>query len=187
MRKSLVLCLALLLPLAACGDDDPVGPDPTGSLSFNYNGDISGTFSVSGEPRLTSTGLPQNPFAVATTEGGSLLVFGARPATGNKFDLVRIEGELGAGTFQVCSAPSADCPGGIFLLGLNDALNSFDQAYVLTSGTVTVSEVNGERVRGSFQGTAVRLDPATGQRDPTRTITISNGQFDAPVDNEFDT
>ena len=26
MRKFLVLCLALLLPLAACGDDDPTGP-----------------------------------------------------------------------------------------------------------------------------------------------------------------
>ena len=189
MRKFLVLCLALLLPLAACGDDDdPIGPERIGSLSFNYSGDISGTFSVSGEPKLSSNGLPQNGFAVAGTDDGDVFVGGFRPQQGSKFDFLRIEleGVTGPRTVTVCPQPTGTCPLVALYLGFNPNGDTSDRRYVLTSGSVTVSELSVERVRGSFQGSGILINPTTGMPDFSRTITISNGQFDAPIRNDFD-
>ena len=188
MRKFLFLCLALLLPLAACGDDDPVGPERTGSLSFAYSGDASSTFSVSGEPKLNSNGHPQNGFAVAGTDDGDVFVAGFRIGQGSKFDLLEIELEAVTGprTITVCPQPSGSgCPLVVFYLGFNPDGDTSDRRYVLTSGSVTVSAIGAERVRGSFNGTGILLDPTTGLPNFTRTITISNGQFDAPVRNGF--
>ena len=188
MRKILLLLLGLLLPLAACGDDDdPIGPEPTGSLSFTFSGDTSGTFSVSGEPKLNSSGFPQNEFAVASVEAGEVFVGGFRPR-GPNFDLfgIGLEGVTGPRTVNVCPQPTGGtCPVVFFLTGISETTEAPSRVYVLTSGSVTVSEMNAERVRGTFQGTGIYIDPTTNQPNFTRTITISNSQFNAPVMNDF--
>ena len=187
MRKISLLLLALLLPLAACGDDDdPIGPSTTGSLSFTYSGDIGGSFSVSGEPRLDSRGLPQNEFAVATREAGEVFIAGFRPGQESTFDLfgIQLEGVTSPRTIQLCPVPTTGCPSAGLFLELSSTGTSFGRAYVLISGSITVSEINADRVRGSFQGTGILVDPVTGP-DLTRTINISNGQFNVPVDNEL--
>jgi hypothetical protein len=189
MRKVLFLLLALVLPLAACGDDDnPIAPDKTGSLSFTYSGDMSGTFSVSGEANFDNADYPQNAFAAAQTEGGAVSIAGIRPTQPPKFDFagIELEGVTGPRTIQVCAQPTGGaCPLVFFLLGFNGNGDTFDQGYVFTSGSVIISEINAERVRGSFQGTALFIS-GTGQPDFTRTITVTNGQFDVPVRNDLD-
>ena len=59
MRKFLVLCLALLLPLAACGDDDGTGPSTNIVGTFNLqtvNGaPLPVTLSQAGTDRLDLT------------------------------------------------------------------------------------------------------------------------------------
>ena len=126
---------------------------------------------------------------MANAEGGDVFVAGIRPQQGSKFDFVgiQLEGVTGPRTVTVCPEPVGTCPGVFFFRGFNPNGDTFDAVYVLISGNVTVSQINAERVRGTFQGTGVLIDPATGGLpDFNRTITITNGQFDAPVMNNFD-
>lgn len=190
MRKLLPLFFALLLPLVACsGEDDPIAPNKVGSLSFSYSGDISGTFSVSGEANIDDNDYPQNAFAVAQAEGGEVSIAGIRPTQRPKFDFFGIElADVAAPrTIQVCALPTGGaCPVIFFLLGANSDTEAVDQAYVFTSGSVVISGISAERVRGSFSGTAVLLNLATGQPNLARTITVTNGQFDVPVRNDLE-
>jgi hypothetical protein len=190
MRQTrfLPLLLVLLLPLTACGKDDPVGPDPKGTLSFTYSGDISGTFSASGEPKPDAGDFPQTEFAAAQAENGNVLIIGLRPTQQPKFDYfgIALEGVTSPKTVQVCAQPTGGaCPAVFYLRGFNGNGDTFDQAYVFTSGSVTISEINAERVRGSFQGTAIFIS-GSGQPSFGRTITVTNGQFDVPVRNDLD-
>jgi hypothetical protein len=187
MRKLLPLFLALLLPLAACGNDDPTGPSKVGSLSFTYSGDISGTFAVSGEANPDDGDFPRNEFAAAQVENGEVFIFGVRPTQQPKFDYfgIALEGVTGPRTIQVCPLPAENCPAVFFLRGFNGNGDTFDQAYVFVSGSVTISHMSAERVRGSFQGTAIFISGA-GQPDFSRTITVTNGQFDVPVRDDLD-
>ena len=186
MRKLFSFFLAVLLPLAACsGEDSPVGPNREGSLSFAYSGAVSGTFAVSGEANLDATNYPQNAFAAAVTESGGVFIAGFRPTERPKLDYIGISltGVTGPGTITVCTGPSGSgCPSLFFFLGL--AGRDFDQAYAFTSGNVTISGFTTERVRGTFQGTAVFI-AATGEPDFTRTVAVTNGQFDVPIRNDL--
>lgn len=193
MRKLFPFLLALLLPLAACGDDNGTGPEEEiGSLSFSYTGDTSGTFSVSGEPRQDSNGNPIGEWAVASTSsGGELFIAGLRPTQGAKMDVMfmQLSGVTGPTTIAVCINPAQitdECPQIFFAQGFNGNGETFDRGYFLLSGNVTISAMSSERVRGSFQGTAILIDPTTAQPNLGRTITISNGQFDVPIRNDLD-
>lgn len=111
MRKLLPFFLAVLLPLAACGDNDPAGPNKVGSLSFTYSGDISGTFAVSGEAKSDDGDFPRNEFAAAQTENGDVFILGVRPTQQPKFDYfgIALEGVTGPRTIQVCPLPAGLC------------------------------------------------------------------------------
>jgi hypothetical protein len=189
MRKLLPLLFVLLLPPAACGgnDNDVVGPEKLGSLSFSYSGDISGTYSVSGEPKFDNDRYPQNPFGAAILgNNGFLRITAMRPTQRPTVDgfMFRMGGITGPTTIPVCPqliGPS--CPDVVFSVKSNRPGELYNDPYQFTSGSVTISEITAERVRGNFQGTAVfrsLTDQAT-----TRTITITNGQFDVPIRNEL--
>ena len=185
MRKALFLLLALILPLAACGDDNPVAPGPVGSLSFAYTGDISGSFDVSGEAKYSQS-YPQNGFAIAKGGGTAVAISGVRPTQRPKYDFfgIELDGALLPGTYPVCTPLiGPGCPFVYFLLGFNGS--SADQAYRMVSGSVTISEISGGRWRGTFQGTAEAIT-ATGQSIPGRMITITSGQFDVPERPDLD-
>ncbi|MBA3968607.1 MAG: hypothetical protein H0X52_00735 [Gemmatimonadetes bacterium] len=116
-----------------------------------------------------------------------MFIFGVRPTQQPKFDYfgIALEGVTGPRTIQVCPLPAENCPAVFFLRGFNGNGDTFDQAYVFVSGSVTISHMGAERVRGSFQGTAIFISGA-GQPDFSRTITVTNGQFDVPVRDDLD-
>jgi hypothetical protein len=140
---------------------------------------------VSGEPRLDANGYPRNAFAAATNFAGDVVIGGVRPAGAPKIDFLGVEltGVDGPRTFTICE--TVGCPFVYFDLGFNGNGDTFDREYVFTAGTVTITSIDATRMRGSFQGTAVYIDPTTGEPDATRTITVTNGQFDAPVRNDL--
>lgn len=193
MRKLLSLLVALTLPLAGCGDDgNPAGPGAEGSLSFTYSGDISGTFAVSGGKGREGERYPRNEFAAASRSrsGGFVRIDGVRPTQHPKLDFVGMSllGVTGPKTITVCAiaAVAPDCADVQFTLGENVTSSGLDpdHVYVFTSGSVTVSEITAERVRGTFQGTGASIEPM-GQVNFARTIAVTNGQFDVPVVREF--
>ena len=190
MRKLLVVAAVFLLPLAACGDDGPVGPERVGSLSFTYSGDIDGTFAVSGAKGREGENFPKNPFAAASRDraGGIVHIDGVRPTQRPKLDFAAITliGVSGPKTIAVCAnaAVAPDCPSIRFTLGENVTNSQFDHSYVFVSGSVIISEITPERVRGSFHGTAARLE-AMGQVNLSRTVAVTNGHFDVPIVRDF--
>ena len=192
MRKLLPLLFAALLPLAACGGNDVVGPneqEKPGSLSFSYSGDINGTFSVSGVPKSVNDNYPQKPFAVAALTSTGFLRINAilptEPPKANRFGF-SVYSVKGPKTVQICAqVTSFDCPDVFFFIGFNVVGERWEGPYLFRSGSVTISEITAERVRGSFQGTAVFV---SGNEEAviTKTITITNGQFDVPTRNDLE-
>ena len=185
MRKLLPVLLTVLLPLAACGDDDPVGPDRSGSLSFTYSGDTSGTYTTKGEvPKIGTVAQNDVAMAMVGTLHNSLTIDAIRFTERPKADVLSIvtRNVTGPKTIPVCGVSNIDCAHASFTMGFNRDIPSNDRLYVFVSGDVTISEFSATRVRGTFQGRAVLID-RTGNRDPNRAITISNGQFDVPIRN----
>ena len=171
----------------AAGCNDSTGPSKVGSLSFNYSGDMSGSFSVSGEPNLGTNFYPQNAFAAATNFSGSVTIAGVKPRTAPLYDVMAMDlsnsDVTGPRTIDFCS--TGGCPEVFFALGFNGDGDTFETSYIFTSGSVTIAAMDDKRMRGSFSGTATYLDPDTGTLVPARTITVTNGQFDVPIRNDL--
>ena len=133
---------------------------------------------------------PQNEFAAASRgrADGIVQIDGVRPAQRPKLDFAAITliGVSGPKTITVCAnaAVAPDCPYVRFALGENVINSQFDHSYVFVSGSVTISEITPERVRGRFHGTAARLEPM-GQVNLFRTVAVTNGDFDVPIVRDF--
>ena len=181
-RLSLVVAV---LFLAGCKDSptDPVPVDQTPSLGFTYSGAAhSGVYQVEGDVPLGAGGTVQHGTWAAGGEApGVLAVLASRARTAPFADVVVIalSGVTAPGTYPIdvrCEQPGrVNCAAGRFMLNYDYSRAQFPEAsYRFTQGTVTVSELNDERVRGTFavQGVASPGSAA---------ITITSGSFDVPV------
>ena len=182
----------VLLPaaslLTACSDS--TGPEPSGSMSFTYQGSMpgsaSGSFSVEG-PRRPFVYAAQVTGAVAgrTGEGNSrsIEVAGSDASLSQDFS-IRIFGEPSVGVLPTCEGSATDCvdgghfwpdPASIHYFGSNQ---SSDPPYPQV--TVTITEMSDLRVRGTFEGIVIGTCGTCADQLAPDTITISAGQFDVP-------
>jgi hypothetical protein len=82
---------------------------------------------------------------------------------------------LQTGEFTPCE-PNADCHGRIFF-GVNvDDFSDYDHYFEILSGSVTITEIADDRLRGSFEFSASDEGGAGSQ-----TITVSDGELDVPL------
>ncbi|HEY0037433.1 MAG TPA: hypothetical protein VGB66_12125 [Longimicrobium sp.] len=177
------------------GCDSPSKPeefDPVGTLSFTYQGAISGTFQATGAIEAEPGTVPAaetGATAVREEESIALVAFQARGAgRGDAFALLL--GEAEKGTLQLnptaCQQqPAPECRIGIFVpdVAATDLPTTLDpselmaKSYVLALGSVVVVSRTRVRIKGTFQAVAVRADNPGLQN----TINIGQGQFDLPI------
>lgn len=165
--------------LAGC--TDATAPRESG-FEFQYSGAESGVFHASGTPGLSSaTVLARGSFASAIPDANDTFKAISNDTSGapfgNMFNMYGIPARPGTYSIPI-SASTATGAGLVFHLGVQwtPSLFSSNRLYILKSGSVTVSEYGPLRVRGSFQGTAVRF--TTVQGEAPREITITGGSFD---------
>ena len=168
----------LLILLCGCKKDDESAPNtvyPVSSLSFDYSGLLNGTYSVVGDIPLSSIYLKEWADAILFAEYGdkwigilansptnkgsesnSLQMHIKNPRTGN-FILPSDRGD-----FDVL------CFG---LNGMGDQQN-----FNFTSGSISVTTFQSNRIIGTFNGTLEDLHGGS--------VTISNGKFNMHVTTE---
>jgi hypothetical protein len=206
MRNTLKLAVTTLLAagLAACGDES-TGLDndllpKSGEIGFSYSGAKRGTFLAKGalEFNQDST-LKLQSFAVATTRTDSSSATGARVLfEAVDLRLPRLDLFLGelpnlrTGTYSLniaCSWQSLPDNCAALAFGIDvDMQDAFSETgefplYLLTSGTLEVSSISNNRIRGDFQGTAKLLTVLADDLDfvPGADLTVTNGTFDLPL------
>ncbi|HEX8320970.1 hypothetical protein [Longimicrobium sp.] len=190
------LYLAMALGAAVLGGCDSPSKseefDPVGTLSFSYQGAVSGTFQATGAIEAQPGTVPAaetGATAVREEESIALVAFQARGAgRGDAFALLL--GDAEKGTLQLnptaCQQqPAPECRIGIFVpdVAATDLPNTRDpselmaKSYVLALGAVEVVSRTRLRIKGTFQAVAVRADNPGFQN----TINIGQGQFDLPI------
>jgi hypothetical protein len=173
---------AASLALAACGDGTGSSVEP-GSLSFTYTGARSGLYSATGTIRRTSdTTFAKQPFAVGakgTIQGTSFVsVLSYRPVTTETgdmvlFDLANVTGPTTLSLSSACDAD--DCPFAAIVFDTDpNASEDESDFYVFDSGTLNITSVSGNHLRGTFSGTATEFFGDA-------IITVTNGTFDVPL------
>jgi hypothetical protein len=166
------------------GCTDTTAPDSAG-LRFQYSGVESGVFQASGAPVLISGAmLARGSFASAIPDANDTFKVISNDTSGAPFgNMLSMWGvPARPGTFAMPNAsPGGINAGVVFHVGVHwtPSFFSSDHFYVMKSGTVTISEYGPYRVRGSFQGTALRFTTVSG--DPPREVTITRGEIDVPL------
>jgi hypothetical protein len=176
-RFSYVAALAVLLVLPACSDSTGSDADLHGTLQFSYVGAFEGEFRAENR-----TALPLGDEAAIALESDGpaadpgILVMALDARAGSEegdmlmLELPLLNGPRSLPVDEFCQDDS--CAGGVLLMdtGADDGSGFFS----LVSGTVQVTEISGNRIRGSFSGTA---------RDEfsEAELTIAGGTFDVPM------
>ncbi len=186
-RTALLLILAASVPVAGCSDRSPTEPVPVTALGFTYSGDRSGSYQVQGDVPLTVEGRPGHGTWAAALQvpGSDLSITAARAGTAPMADvfLIALHNITAPGTYsldldQGCNHQTpTSCAVGMFAFNYN--WNTSDQLpdpyYLLASGTITITAMDAERVRGTFQLGGLRYPSGSA------TISLSNGSFEVPI------
>jgi len=192
----LAMAFGIALALTACDGGGPIDPGPQetgGTVSFNFSGDQSGSFSAAG----VIQGSPENPaFGTWAAAGWSqeeqqlaVAAFTARTVPAGDWFVLALGNTTGTGTVMLDGAPCLQgeedgCAMGMLAfdvrqVGEFDPMN--DRVYAVVSGTVTITTYTTDRLTGTFSGTGVHLlDLVTSAPEP-RTLTIADGSFDVPL------
>jgi hypothetical protein len=192
MRKRYLAWGLGLAMMAGC--DSPSAAErfnPVGTLSFSYQGAVSGSFQATGEMEISDGTIP-TPVTGATAyredEGISLLAYQARGSSrGDAFALLLGKAEVGTLALNglACQQQgAADCRVGVFLPDVDvadlpaatDPSGLTEKTYVLALGSVNVTARSRLRIKGTFTGIALLAS------DPTpRTAINVSGTFDLPI------
>ena len=187
-RFSVALLLTLALA-AGCREDNPIGPeDRTGSLSFAYTGERTGTFVANGELRLgTDNTILGNDWAAALRDTGGLTLVAFRGGSTSNPRGALFVANLGnptqPGTISLTCTGSVQCPqaGVVFNTLPTSPTAETDSTFAVLSGTVVIDTLTTTRVAGRFDGIAQYAGNNGGTADPTRLLVLANGRFSLPI------
>jgi hypothetical protein len=179
-RTLLALASLALLPLSACKDSN--GPDRRleGEAHFTYSGAVSGSFDAEG--RVTLGNFETGTFAFAQRgddgSGNDVLVIYAQEgrSDSDKYDGLLMAVESPAKGTVTCAESNPDCPFfASFVLGEHDASEADPEAmFFATAGQFTITEMDEDRVRGTFTLSM------TGLVDDSE-VEVRSGTFDLPL------
>lgn len=186
--RTLLLPLLTLVAFGSGCRDTPTGPDPdpTPTFSFSYSSDRSGSYQTQGDVSLDAARRPEyGSWTAALVDAESDVgIVAARARTAPRADvfILALHKVTAPGTYPldggcVDATPSACALGYLgFDYDWNDGDHRLEAEYFITSGTVTVTAIDGDRIRGTFQGSGPKLSSGS---QPT--ISITNGAFDVPI------
>lgn len=162
--------LAAAVLVVGCSDSgDPTGPGgDNGTMSFAYAGSPSGNFSAAGPFTEQSNSWAR---AERFSTHFNILGFNRRSSTRGDVGFVAVY-SLTQGTHSITNG-DADFE---FWVNTTATVSDYDRTCWLEEGSVTVTSITPQRIRGTFSGQGVCF--TNGVEAP---FTVSNGQFDAPV------
>jgi hypothetical protein len=167
---------ALALALAACKNDSTGSSgNGSGDLSFTYSGAVSGQFTASGEFDRNNTS--RTEFGVAAVDEGNVVLAAADQVQANRTDLFIMSAPASVGT-TTCTPGSSfqNCRiDGLFAVGFTSAGDlEPDAIYSGYVGTIQVTELTDDRVRGTF---SLLLEDESG----VNSVEARSGSFDLPI------
>lgn len=168
------------------GSADVTVVDVVSNLGFTYAGDRSGMYSVTGDVTLDSSRRPQfgSWAAALPQDAANVQIAAARAGTGRLADifLVVLHNVSAPGTYSLsesCTGTTAtSCARGLVAFGYNwDSRTPPPEAqYDLLSGTITVTSLGADRLRGTFQVSGPRIPASAGSP-----LSLADGRFDVAV------
>lgn len=173
--KRLLGTATLALALAACSDTTGSGDNPPGAVSFTYTGTDTGDFAASGAFDPDANEL--SDYAVASVLGGQLVIIASDTLGTGRSNLfaIYVPPVTGVTTCTATTAPASCRIGGEFLTEVSSNPNEgFGHSYVGSVGTVEVTELANNRVRGTF---SITLESENSESQ----VEIRAGTFDVPV------
>ena len=192
-RYSRLTILAALAFAAACGgSDETLGPEErTGSLSFGYTGERAGVFAANGELRLgADNSIQTGSWAAALRDDANGLTIAAfQPSAGTRGTLFLVS--LGAITqptsVALACATGQSCSSGVAFNAIPAGpVTAADTTFALVSGSVVVDTLTSTRVAGRFSALGQFSATGNSDRDPTRTLSITDGRFSLPIRDDLD-
>jgi hypothetical protein len=180
-RASLVAVAASLLAVSAC-DDDSTGSSlvAEGSVTFTYAGAEAGAYNATG--RFDRNRPERGSFAVgglAIQQGGeaAVVVYAQYARPDQLFDQFILSTEIAEVGTYTCETGDLTCPfGGFFFVGA-DVDGETESFYTSVGGTLTITSVNEDRVRGTF---SLQLEALDLSDDPP-SVQVTGGTFDVPI------
>jgi hypothetical protein len=177
--RAAALGAALLAAVVACGDGEiSAGPDGA-DLSFQLDGR---SYALSGTPASDPGQLLDAPFAVARADSvGGFAVIGYHRTGDDVGNLIVLQAAREVKTFT-CTDETTPCDvggaewHGRYITGVQNLSTASALRYFhLTSGTLTVTQIGPDRLRGTFSAVFRAADGG-----PDGTLTVENGNIDVP-------
>lgn len=168
-----LVVLSLPLILAACRLFASPEPVPSGELSAVLSGAIHDTYKAEGSepPHIGHSAT----FASARSgeHPGMFGIMGlrARGATQDAL-LLELRGAMETGVYPAR---------GFFRYGDPEMGLDSGRIFDLSEGQIEVISITSERIRGTFEGTAVEVSNIFSAPRPPDTLRISEGRFDVPL------
>jgi hypothetical protein len=170
---SLVAVLGLLLLPGGCDSSTAPEPAPTGELAAVLSGAVEGDFLAVGAEPLPAWEIA--PFASARRGAlaGALGVMGVR-ARGSLRDAILLD-------VRGVDGPGAYPARGSFQYGGQGRDLAGARRFEIVEGEVRITSLEGSRVRGEFEATAVEVRMPFPPAPPADTVRIARGRFDVPI------
>ena len=172
--------LGAVLVLGGC-ERSPTESRNEGEVQFTFSGDSLGSFQARGT--LTRTNELSGTYAVGAVQTGLqgpfLSVIGQTQArVPGRIDVLLLNVQPAQVGTVACTDPEADCDFGVlFATGVHPTTEEFDEMFLSTTGTVTVSAIGTRRAQGTF---SIAMEELALAGDEPRLIQIS-GSFDVPL------
>jgi hypothetical protein len=155
-------------------------------VSFTYSGNRTGSYLATGDVPLSASRQPQHGTwaAALPQDDRNTSIAASRATTGTFADvfLIALHDVTTPGTYALdpsCGLDSTtSCAIGQFVFNFDyaDSMQDPRPRYLLVSGSVTITRLDGERIQGTFAVDGVRADGTGGAA-----ISLTAGSFDVPV------
>lgn len=167
---------AIVVALAACGDSTGNEDSNRGSISFSYSGAESGSFDSDGEYRRGATS--STTFSAAIIDQDGIFLIGNEARANGRSDVFGLGVPERRGT-TTCQAADFDCEvSGAFFINAPEDIELSDGIFAGYEGSVEVTRLTDDRVRGNFSLDLVDFASAS----PTPAVVrVRSGTFDVPI------
>jgi hypothetical protein len=184
LHFTLAVAAAAVVGLGACSDSTGA-KDRDSTVSFQYSGFSTGSFTASGNATNASQTHPAFAAAIRDTTDDAepvVAIVGFQALENGRTSFIDLEfvepskpGDISLD--DTCGTGTSHVGCGLALLAFNwdltvDSAAAGEESYLVTGGTVHVSEISSTRVRGTFTAQA--------EDDNAHTITVTGGSFDVP-------
>jgi hypothetical protein len=166
---------AAALFAAAC-DADSAGPEPRPDAGVHFTGGTA-IYAANGSPAVQADGdLLNEEFAVARPDSvGGFAVISFDPTGGDVGNLFVLQAPRSTGSVA-CGLFTGEPCRGVYVVGVRPGSpQTVDRRFFITAGSVTVTQVGPDRLRGTF---AITLEAQDGL--PDASLTVENGTIDVP-------